>query len=281
MKKVKYILMLLMAVVSAISVGAKGVNKGHLFIIGGGERPDSLMTQYLDLGGGKDAKVLVVPFASGDQHDTGSYQKEQFEKLGAASVDYISCEKDQIDLPENLLKLKGVTAIFFSGGDQNVLTAYLLGTKFLAGIRDIYRRGGVVGGTSAGAAVMSKIMLTGEERNVPKDDEGDFRYIKKGTVDTAEGFGFVTNAIIDQHFIIRRRENRLMSLVLQHPEYKGIGIDEATAIIVKPNGEFRVAGESQVMIFEALENPSLSSTGYFKTNGVKLQLLTAGDTSKL
>ena len=254
---------------------------GHLFIIGGGERPDSLMTQFVELAGGKTSKILIVPFASGDQQDAGSYQQKQFVRLNCGSVNYITCTKRQVDLPENLAKLDGVTGIFFSDGDQNVLTDYLQGTQFLDRIRAIHKAGGVVGGTSAGAAVMSQIMLTGDERNVPDADNGDFRYIKENTVDTAPGFGFVTTAIIDQHFIIRRRQNRLISLVLKHPELKGIGIDEATAIIVRPNGEYRVAGQSQVMVFEAESKPTVSPTGYYKPNGLKIQRLTAGDSSTL
>ena len=147
--------------------------------------------------------------------------------------------------------------------------------------KEIYREGGVIGGTSAGAAVMSKIMLTGEEKNVPERREGDFSYIKRGTVQTAEGFGFVESAIIDQHFIIRKRENRLLSLVLQHPDLVGIGIDEATAIIVNPDHSFKVAGQSQVMVFEPKAPVTTTVDGYMKTGSLNIRILTAGDTYQL
>ncbi len=255
--------------------------KGHLFIIGGGERPDSLMTHFVELGGGKDAKILIVPYASGDIHDTGQYQRDGFKRMGCTSVEYISVSKEDIETKEALDKLEGVTAVFFSGGDQNRLTDMLLGTKFLEKIKEIYREGGVVGGTSAGAAVMSKIMLTGEEKNVPERREGDFSYIKRGTVQTAEGFGFVESAIIDQHFIIRKRENRLLSLVLQQPDLVGIGIDEATAIIVNPDHSFKVAGQSQVMVFEPKAPVATTADGYMKTGSLNIRILTAGDTYQL
>ncbi len=257
------------------------LNEGHLFIIGGGERPDSLMTQFLALGGGEKARVLVIPFASEDIDDAGSYQQEQFERLGCASSKYTNTPKKLIDSEESLAALEGITAIFFSGGDQNRLTDYLLGTKFLAKIREIYVNGGVIGGSSAGAAVMSKIMITGEEINVPEKYKGDFSYIKKNTVQTAEGFGFITSAIVDQHFIARKRQNRLISLVLENPTMKGIGIDEATAIIVKQDGSYKVAGQSQVMVFESQAQPSLSPNGYFRTSSLNMKILTAGDTDKL
>lgn len=255
--------------------------KGHLFIIGGGERPDSLMTHFVELGGGKNAKILIVPYASGDIHDTGQYQRDGFKRMRCTSVEYISVSKEDIETKEALDKLEGVTAVFFSGGDQNRLTDMLLGTKFLEKIKEIYREGGVIGGTSAGAAVMSKIMLTGEEKNVPERREGDFSYIKRGTVQTAEGFGFVESAIIDQHFIIRKRENRLLSLVLQHPDLVGIGIDEATAIIVNPDHSFKVAGQSQVMVFEPKAPVTTTADGYMKTGSLNIRILTAGDTYQL
>lgn len=260
---------------------ADGGIKGHLFIIGGGDRPDSLMTQFVELGGGKSAKILIVPYASGDIDDTGRYQQQEFKRLGCTSVEYITLSKEDIDSKEALDKLKGVTAVFFSGGDQNRLTRMLLGTKFLDRIKEIYRDGGVIGGTSAGAAVMSKIMLTGEEKGVPERKSGDFSYIRKGTVQTSEGFGFVENAIIDQHFIIRKRENRLISLVLQHPDLIGIGIDESTAIIVNPDHSFKVAGESQVMVFEPKTLVKTTAAGYLKTDSMNIRILTAGDSYHL
>lgn len=275
MKKIVILLFTLLLCYSGCWAGDEV--KGHLFIIGGGDRPDSLMTQFVELGGGKDAKILIVPYASGDINDTGQYQQQEFKRLGCTSVEYITIAKENIDSKQSLDKLDGVTAVFFSGGDQNRLTGMLLHTKFLEKIKDIYRNGGVIGGTSAGAAVMSKIMLTGEEKDVPERKSGDFSFIRKGTVQTAEGFGVVDNAIIDQHFIIRKRENRLISLVLQHPDLKGIGIDESTAIIVNPDHSFKVAGKSQVMVFEPKASVKVTADGYLKTDSLNIRILTAGD----
>lgn len=271
----KYIYLLLTLLVALPLQAKKG--DGHLFIIGGGDRPDSLMTQFVDLAGGqKKAKILIVPYASADINDTGSYQKEGFQRLGVKDVDYIHVEKKDIDTPEALKQLDGVTGIFFSGGDQNRLTQLLLGTKFLEKIKKIHADGGVIGGTSAGAAIMSKIMLTGEELNAPEKRKGDFSYIQKGNVEVTEGFGFVDNAIIDQHFVIRKRENRLLTLVLEKG-LTGIGIDEATAIIVDTNGKFRVAGHSQVLVFEPKAPTEVTHTNHLKTKELTLRILTAGD----
>lgn len=257
--------------------------KGTLFIVGGGERSEELMRRYLHLAGGEKSRVLVVPFASGYVEETAEEQCNEFMQIGCDTAYSIICAKEEVDSPENLAKLDGVTAVFFSGGDQNNLTAYLAGTKFLEKVRDIYQTGGVIGGTSAGAAIMSKVMITGKE-SFNSDEERSFEVIKKGNVLTAEGFGFVTSAVIDQHFIIRKRQNRLISVVLEHPNLKGIGIDESTAIIVKADGTFEVVGESGVMIFENMApNAPLRAdrNGYLSAAAIKLTLLTAGDTCRL
>lgn len=224
-------------------------SNGHLFIIGGGERPDYMMQRFLNLAPGGEAKVLIVPFASGEPELSGLNQREQFVSLGASSCNITLEPRESIDSPESLKMLDGVNAIFFSGGDQNQLTAHLQGTNFLNKIYEIYRAGGVVGGTSAGAAIMSKVMITGREREQDGYSE-NFASIENGRVVTDQGFGFLENIIIDQHFLYRKRENRMFSVLLDNPQLRGIGIDEATAIIVNPNSTIEVLGESKVMIFE-------------------------------
>lgn len=222
---------------------------GHLFIIGGGERPDYLMKELMSLAGEGDKNVLIIPFASSEQEMTGAYQKEQFLSLGANSCEVILCEKEEIDNPENLEKLSGINIIFFSGGDQNVLTEYLNGTEFLNKIKDLYKEGGVIGGTSAGAAVMSAVMITGKENN-PAPGNQNFVAIENDKIVTSKGFGFLEKVIIDQHFLYRKRHNRLFSVLLDNPGFRGIGIDESTAIIVRPNNTIEVVGESNVLLFE-------------------------------
>lgn len=222
--------------------------KGHLVIVGGGTRTPEIMQRIVDLGGGPGAKVLVVPFASGIADSVGTYQRDEFIALGC-SAQYILCNREDIDKPENLAMLDEVSIVFFSGGDQNRLKAHIGGTKFFDRIESIYNNGGVISGTSAGAAVMSKIMITGQQEG-KTEEEVDFNMIKRGDVLTAEGFGFLENIIIDQHFIYRKRQNRLLSLLKDHPDKRGVGIDESTAIVVYPDSSFEVIGESQVMVYE-------------------------------
>jgi len=227
--------------------------KGHLVIIGGGKRPAYIMNKIVDLAGGKGAKIIVVPNASSDRMKTGSYQSKEFKKLGVESSDYLIFTKETADADSNLDKLDGVTGIFFSGGNQSNLTKDLLGTKLLDKIYKIYNDGGVISGTSAGAAVMSKIMITGNEI-INKDSSDAFSSIQIHKYEAREGFGFIKSAIVDQHFIKRKRMNRLISLVFENPKLLGIGIDESTSIIVNPDNSFEVSGESLVMVMDASQN---------------------------
>jgi cyanophycinase len=136
----------------------------------------------------------------------------------------------------------------------------------------------VIGGTSAGAAVMSSVMITGEEL-VNKDTINVFNMITKGNIKTAMGFGLLNNAIVDQHFIKRKRMNRLISLVLENPNLIGIGIDESTAIITDPSGNFEVLGESLVMVFDVknAKEIKLDKNNHQAAKNIKLHLLKSGD----
>ena len=261
---------------SVIEKGYEKEVKGHLFIIGGGVRTPELMERFVALAGGEGAKILVVPFASADGEETGAYLAEEFRGLGCVA-DYVVFEKGEADLEVNVKKLDGVTGVFFSGGDQNRLTDLLLGTVFLERIKEIYREGGVVGGTSAGAAVMSKVMITGDEA-VNMDAEVSFPVIKRGNVVTAEGFGFIDFALIDQHFIQRKRENRLINLVIEH-NLPGIGIDESTAVIFGGGRTFEVFGDRSVMVLEPQFTalPRSDKEGNLSVDGITLRLLLSGD----
>jgi cyanophycinase len=225
---------------------------GKLVIIGGGDKPDYILQKIIDFAGGEDAKILVIPNASSDPVKSGEKNVEEFKRLGCTNVDYLFCDKIEADNDSIQKKLEGVTGIYFGGGDQSLLTRDLLGTKLLEGIKNIYENGGVISGTSAGAAVMSEVMITGNEL-VNQDSTSAYIDIKKDNIETTEGFGFIKSAIIDQHFIKRKRLNRLISLVLENPELIGIGIDENTSIIVDNHLEFQVLGEGQVIVFDATQ----------------------------
>lgn len=253
---------------------------GHLFIIGGGDRDDPVIARFVQLAGGKAARIAVIPLASGDPAGTAKDQAEQLLRLGAGGAYPVIFAKGEADKPENLGKFRDATGVFFTGGDQVTLVSFLGGTKMLGEIRRIYGGGGAIGGTSAGAAVMSRVMITGDDRF--EENGESFKAIRSSSVVTAEGFGFLPeNIVIDQHFIKRKRQNRLISVVLEHPGLTGVGIDEATALIVGPGGEAEVLGASLVTVFEPAAEVSRDANGHLASPAMTMRLLRSGDKYRL
>lgn len=252
--------------------------KGHLVIIGGGSIPEYIVEKFVELAGGNNSKFLIIPLASGVPVESANSFAKRLQNVGCRNIEFIFGDNSTIDSDSNLLKLENIKGVYFTGGDQSRLTKALLGSRLLEKIKEIYNKGGVIGGTSAGAAVMSSVMITGEEL-INKDTVNVFNTITKGNIKTAEGFGFIKNAIVDQHFLKRKRTNRLISIVLEKPNLIGIGIDESTAIIAKPNNSFEVLGESLVTVFDARNSTDISTDklGHQSAKNIKVHLLKSGD----
>lgn len=217
--------------------------RGHLVLNGGGDKPRIVMEKFVELAGGDGAEIVVFPTASGEE-DTGDHYRDLFrEEYGCRNV-YVAEVRTRDDAadPEVAARVERAGGIFFSGGDQRRITTALRGTPVGAAVESVWRRGGVVGGTSAGTACQSPLMITGE---------GDFTVLRAANVELTEGLGLLPGVIVDQHFVARQRQNRLISVVLEHPEMLGVGIDEATAIWVRPDLRFTVLGEGWVMVFDA------------------------------
>jgi len=228
--------------------------KGSLVIVGGGSRSEAMMRRFVELAGGAGkARIAVVPMASSEAQATGTEVAAELDSLGAATfvflVDSAAAESEAA-----VRRLDAVTGIWFTGGDQELLTAAIGGTASLRAMHRRYREGAVVGGTSAGAAIMSDSMITGNQ-TPPGDTTGyygdEFPAIARHRFQVVRGLGFLPEAIVDQHFIRRERHNRLMSAVLERPSMIGVGIDESTALEVRPDGTWRVLGESVVVIYDA------------------------------
>lgn len=258
--------------------------EGHLLIVGGGPIPDAILDRFVALAGGPGrASIVLLPMASEDP-DAGVALAEHFRSLGARAERFVLTH-EQADSEDTARRLEGATGIWFGGGDQSRLTAALHGTRTERAVLARYREGAVVGGTSAGAAVMSTPMLTGDERRPggdrppEKDSDDAYMTIARENVVTAEGLDLLPGAIVDQHFVRRRRNNRLLSLVLEHPDKVGVGIDESTALEVGPDGVWRVLGASVAVVFDArrarITPPSAAVLG---AEGVRLHVLPAGGT---
>ncbi len=244
------------------------MSKGNLIIAGGAVKKSSdiILGKFIELAG-KNPKICVVPTASDDPVDSFNYLKDKFLSLGISTENVVLMPisakvSNWSDFAgEFQLKyLNGVNAVWFTGGDQYyVLKAFVNAdnsdSPCLEKIREIYENGGVIGGTSAGAAIMSDPMIsrggdrgamlfpieTDYEKYNDKYDEGD--EIEPMLV--TKGLGFMKNVIIDQHFDTRPRLHRLMSTMDFTQVSHGFGVSEDTALVVS-NDEIYVIGSSYV-----------------------------------
>jgi cyanophycinase len=263
--------------------GSAAATKGTLLIVGGGPIPDAIVERFVALAGGGRARIVVFPMAS-ESDDAGIAMVEHCRKLGA-TAERVVLTHAEADSGSAARRLDGVTGIWFGGGDQSRLTAALLHTPVEKAIAERYRAGAVVGGTSAGAAVMTTPMITGDERHPggsrpPEKGSSDaFMTIARDNVVTAEGFGLLPGVVVDQHHVRRRRNNRLLSIVLENPTLVGIGIDESTALEVGPAGVWKVLGESVAVVYDARE-AAITPKGapVLGATGVRLSVLPAGST---
>lgn len=256
--------------------------KGHLFIVGGGDWPDGMMNRFVDLAARfGTGRIVILPMASSVPEESAAEETDGFRKLGAKDVVTIILSREQALKPESAALLDGAGGVFFSGGDQSRLTAVLLDTPVHKKLLELYEQGAVIGGTSAGAAVMSEVMITGDEVRKPEAGR-EFETLQAANIVTARGFGFVREAVIDQHFVTRKRHNRLISLLAEHPDLLGVAIDESTAVLVRPDETFEVVGAKQVVVydpagakFRILPNTNIAFTG------LVMHALTDGDTFDL
>lgn len=229
---------------AATVLSAGEAPRGHLVLNGGGAKPDAVMEKFVELAGGPEAAIVVFPTASGEP-DTGDYYRDLFGDYGCTKVVVADVRSnDDAEDSDLAAEVRGAGGIWFAGGDQSRITNALLDTAVGRAVEAAFVGGAVVGGTSAGTACQSGLMITGN---------GDFTVITADNVELWRGLGLFRGVIVDQHFLARRRHNRLISVVLEHPELIGVGVDEATAVWVRPDGTFKVLGEGWVMVFDASE----------------------------
>jgi len=217
------------------------VEKGTLVIIGGGGMPKGMMQRFVDLAGGKEAKIVYVPCEEADEIRTPTRLIESWKKLGAKSATYIHTkDRNKANSDEEFLKpLKDATGIWFGGGRQWNFADSYYGTKAHRLMKDVLARGGVVGGSSAGASIQARYMCRA-------NPVANFDIMAPGY---ERGLGFIGGVAIDQHFSQRGRQKDMTQLVDRYPQLLGIGLDEATAIVVtKSNAE--VVGKGKVHFYD-------------------------------
>jgi len=250
--------------------------KGKLFIIGGGDRSDALMKQALTVADlGKKDYIVVLPMSSEEPDSSFIFFKTQMTKLTSNPIVMLNFNRETSQnkvLTDSLQKAK---LIFISGGDQVRFMNVVQNTPIKTAIQKAYENGSTISGTSAGAAVMSEKMITGNQK-LQKEYSGTFDNIRYDNLETSEGLGLLKTAVIDQHFLKRNRYNRLLSALVEFPALTGIGIDESTAIIVR-NNEIEVAGESEVIV---VRNPKgilkAKKNNLISIENLQMSIYTAG-----
>lgn len=221
---------------------AVAVPQGTLMLAGGAIEPE-LYAEFVRLAGGADAKIVYVPTASQsvDVAETRAYLQEMASEVGAApenmtvlhTRDSLVADTDSFAAP-----LETADAVWFSGGRQWRLVDAYSETKTLAGFWSVLERGGVIGGSSAGATIQGAFLVRGDTET---------NQIMMGN--HRKGFGFLPQSAVDQHLLARDRQYDLIPVIEAHPDLLGIGIDENTALVVQGDTA-RVVGESLVAIYD-------------------------------
>lgn len=265
-----------------LSAGLKAQNeniKGKLFIIGGGEKPVSLMQEMVRTAGLKpDDYVIILPMSSEEPDSAVWYSKQDFASAGIVNVSGMNFSEGQAITSFQVDSIARAPLIYISGGDQTRFMKIVGKGKIYQAIHKAFSAGATIAGTSAGAAVMSKKMITGNSLKYP-EYTGRYPTIEPDNIEVTEGLGLVSKLIVDQHFIKRQRMNRLMAASLENPDQICVGIDESTAIVVEGN-KFRVTGENQVIVLRNPKKSRIIKSGLMGGKGLIVDILLPEETYK-
>ena len=247
---------------------------GALVIIGGAEDRAGgckILREFVRLAGGEEARLAVVAVASQAPAETGASYVETFLRLGAADAQLLDINtRPDANKARALKAVEEATGVFFTGGDQLRITQLLGGTKLDITLHRRHEAGLVLAGTSAGAAMMSSVMIGG---GLP------MKQMRLGLVWLEAGMDFLPGVLIDQHFEERGRLRRLLVAVAQHPHDLGLGIDEDTAVVVRDRS-FEVLGSGSVTVVDAggmtYTNLDDEEDALLAISGVRIHVLPEG-----
>ncbi len=233
-----------------------GPQNGSL-VIAGGEELGEIYHKFIALAGGRSAPIVLVPTAA-EKDYSGLYAPcmKAFMQAGAHNLGVLHTrDREVADSEEFLSKLRDAQGVWFTGGRHWRVTDAYLNTRTHEALFALLDRGGVIGGSSAGATLQGTFMIRGDTSG-PEIIIGDH----------VKGFGFLRNVSIDQHHLVRNRQYDMLEVVEAHPELLGIGIDEGTAIIVHGD-EFAVFGRSYVAIYDNQQTFGRAGRFYFLRSG--------------
>src|SRR5262245_33565634 len=266
-KLIAFAVLLLGATVGAADIGP---DKGALMIVGGNMQDPALYKRFMELAGGPQAPIVIIPTA-GDDDEYDQYWSglRLWRENGAQNLTVMHTRDRKVAETEAFVKpLKTARGVFFAGGRQwRIMDAYLhtLTHKELTGVLS---RGGVIGGSSAGATALGSYLVRG-------DTKGNEKMIG----DHLEGFGFLKNSGIDQHVLRRNRQFDMLEVMDKNPNLFGVGIDEDTAIVVEGD-RFDVIGRSYALIYSTKTVAGPTGRFYFLAPGDRFDLKTRKATRK-
>ena len=255
---------LLLLLISSVSIGqTRGPENGSLVIVGGGMRDLDILREFAELAGGSDAPVVVIPTAGGSENYDEFWQGlNQFRAAGLTKLKLIhTYERAEADTAAFAQAIREAKGVWFTGGRQWRLADSYLHTEVHDALQELLERGGVIGGSSAGATILGSYLARGDTTS---------NTVMMG--DHEEGFGFISNIAIDQHLLRRNRQFDLLEITSAKPELLGIGLDEDTAIVVR-NNRFEVIGNSYVVIYDNTRQIDSGGPFYFLEPGDQYDFL--------
>jgi len=261
-KRLASIVLFLFALSAAASAQQIGPKHGSLVIVGGNMQDPAIVKRFIELAGGEDAPIVVIPTAGeDDSYDDYWSGIKEFRDNGAHRISVLHTrDRKAADTDAFVKPIQNARGVFFTGGRQWRLADSYLNTRTHRELQNLLDRGGVIGGSSAGATIIGSFLVRG-------DTKGNELMIG----DHVEGMGFLKNAAIDQHLLRRNRQFDLIDVVAKHPELLGIGLDEDTAIVVRGD-QFDVIGRSYVVIYDNKALVPPAGRFYFLAPGDRFDL---------
>lgn len=250
---------------------------GKLFIIGGGDRDDTLMQQLIIVAGWKKGDIITAITLPSTYDSAFFWINDQLQRMTGEHC--VKFDSAAIHNEKKLDSLSRSKIIFIGGGDQLRMMQLIEGSAVKERIRQAYRQGATIGGTSAGAAIMSGLMITGNQL-MDTVYAPTFPVLLDSNIELKEGLCLLDSVIVDMHFIARSRYNRLFSAVIGYPAYQCIGIDEATAIIVH-HDTATVAGMSEVMVIETPDNIRKRNDHLVGANDIDVSVYLPGESFRI
>lgn len=254
----------------------KDLSTGSLFIIGGGERSAELISALVKTANLRQQDYIVVlPMATAQPEASFEAIKKQLSADAKNNIYSFNFTAEKVHHQQWLDSLAGARLIFITGGDQSRFMKVVLNTPVYDAIHKAYKNGATIAGTSAGAAVMSKHMITGNQL-LDTNYRETFNKLRADNIEFESGMGLLDSVIIDQHFIKRSRYNRLLSALTAYPGFDCIGIDEGTAIVVQGK-KITVVGVSQVLRIADPENVRIKENHLITFENLRFSVYSKGD----